>query len=57
MKESVFERFVRNDKRGIKGSGIGLAITKYAVELHHGNVWIEDNPGGGCIFNITVPKA
>ncbi|MEA1905742.1 MAG: ATP-binding protein [Euryarchaeota archaeon] len=56
MKESVFERFVRNDKCGIKGSGIGLAITKYAVELHKGNVWIEDNPGGGCIFNITVPK-
>ncbi|MEA1908671.1 MAG: HAMP domain-containing sensor histidine kinase [Euryarchaeota archaeon] len=57
MKESVFERFVRNNKRGIKGSGIGLAITKYAVELHHGKVWIEDNPGGGCIFNILVPKA
>jgi len=57
MKKSVFERFVRNDKCGIKGSGIGLAITKYAVELHHGKVWIEDNPGGGCIFNITVPKA
>lgn len=57
MKESVFERFVRNDKRGIKGSGIGLAITKYAVELHHGKVWIDDNPGGGCIFHIIVPKA
>ena len=57
MKESVFERFVRNDKRGIKGSGIGLAITKYAVELHQGDVRIEDNPGGGCIFYITVPKA
>jgi len=57
MKESVFERFVRNDKRGIKGSGIGLAITKYAVELHHGKVWIKDNPGGGCIFHILVPKA
>ena len=57
MKESVFERFVRNDKRGIKGSGIGLAITKYAVELHLGKVWIEDTPGGGCTFYITVPKA
>ncbi len=57
MKESVFERFMRNDKRGIRGNGIGLAITKYAVELHHGKVRIEDNPGGGCIFYITVPKA
>lgn len=57
MKEGVFERFVRNDKRGIKGSGIGLAITKHAVATHKGNVWIEDNPDGGSIFYITVPKA
>lgn len=57
MKEAVFERFTRNDTRGIKGSGIGLAITKHAIESHGGKVWIEDNPGGGCIFYITVPKA
>lgn len=57
MKDAIFERFTRNDKRGIKGSGIGLAITKHAVEAHKGKVWIEDNPGGGCIFYITVPKA
>jgi len=57
MKEAVFERFTRNDKCGIKGSGIGLAITKHAIESHGGKVWIEDNPGGGCICYITVPKA
>ncbi|PXF59481.1 MAG: hypothetical protein C4B59_11350 [Candidatus Methanogaster sp.] len=56
-KESVFERFVRKEKRGIKGSGIGLAITKSVIDAHNGNVRIEDNPGGGCIFYITVPKA
>ena len=56
-KESVFERFMRKEKRGIKGSGIGLAITKSVVDAHNGNVRIEDNPGGGCIFYITVPKA
>ncbi len=56
-KESVFERFMRKEKRGIKGSGIGLAITKSVVDAHDGNVRIEDNPGGGCIFYITVPKA
>ena len=56
-KDSVFERFMRREKRGIKGSGIGLAITKSVVDAHNGNVRIEDNPGGGCIFYITVPKA
>lgn len=57
MKEAVFERFTRNDKCGIKGSGIGLAIARHAIESHGGKVWIEDNPGGGCIFYVTVPKA
>ena len=56
-KESVFERFMRKEKRGIKGTGIGLAITKSVVDAHNGKVWVEDNPGGGCIFYITVPKA
>ncbi len=56
-KDSVFERFVRKEKRGIKGTGIGLAITKSVVDAHNGSVRIEDNPGGGCIFYITVPKA
>ncbi|KAF5417620.1 MAG: Methanogenesis regulatory histidine kinase FilI [Candidatus Methanogaster sp.] len=56
-KEAVFERFMRKDKRGIKGSGIGLAITRSVVDAHNGIVRIEDNPGGGCIFYITVPKA
>ena len=56
-KEAVFERFMRKEKRGIKGTGIGLAITKSVVDAHNGNVRIEDNPGGGCIFHITVPKA
>jgi len=56
-KEAVFERFMRKDKRGIKGTGIGLAITRSVVDAHNGNVRIEDNPGGGCIFYITVPKA
>ncbi len=56
-KGAVFERFMRKDKRGIKGAGIGLAITRSVVDAHNGNVRIEDNPGGGCIFYITVPKA
>ncbi|KAF5417513.1 MAG: Methanogenesis regulatory histidine kinase FilI [Candidatus Methanogaster sp.] len=56
-KDSVFERFMRKEKRGIKGSGIGLAITESVVDAHNGSVRIEDNPGGGCIFYITVPKA
>ena len=56
-KEAVFTRFERVDKRGVKGVGLGLAIVKRIVDLHGGRVWVEDNPGGGSIFYVTIPKA
>ncbi|RMF89123.1 MAG: PAS domain S-box protein [Methanobacteriota archaeon] len=55
-KKSVFERFKRAEKGSVKGSGLGLAIVKKVVELHKGEVWIEDNPGGGSRFIFTLPK-
>ena len=56
-KEAVFNRFARLEKGAVKGLGLGLAITKGIVEAHYGRVWVEDNPGGGSIFNIELPKA
>jgi PAS domain S-box-containing protein len=55
-KLSIFERFKRAGKGSVKGSGLGLAIVKRAVELHKGEVWVEDNPQGGNIFNVRLPK-
>jgi PAS domain S-box-containing protein len=55
-KKTVFERFIRADKRGVKGTGLGLAIVKRIVDLHKGTVWVEDNPGGGSVFYVTIPK-
>jgi hypothetical protein len=55
-KQGVFERFKRIEKGGVKGTGLGLAIIKRAVELHKGRVWIEDNPEGGSIFYVSLPK-
>ncbi len=42
-KKSIFERFVRGRKDGIKGSGLGLAIVRRIAEMHRGEVWVEDN--------------
>jgi len=55
-KTEIFERFTRRGKGGIKGTGLGLAIAKKLVELHGGRIWVEDNPGGGSLFLVTLPK-
>jgi len=36
---------------------IGLATVKDIVVAHHGDIRLEDNPGGGTIFFITLPVA
>jgi two-component system sensor histidine kinase MprB len=55
-RERVFERFYRADAaRSTPGSGLGLAIVAQIVEAHHGRVWVEDPPGGGACFRVTLP--
>ncbi|GBE18182.1 sensor histidine kinase TodS [archaeon BMS3Abin16] len=55
-KQGIFERFKRVEKGSVKGSGLGLAIVKRVVELHKGDVWVEDRPDGGSTFTFTLPK-
>jgi two-component system, OmpR family, phosphate regulon sensor histidine kinase PhoR len=53
----VFERFYRVDKSRVRdpgGTGLGLAIVKHLVELHGGSVRVENGPGGGARFTITI---
>jgi PAS domain S-box-containing protein len=55
-KEKIFTRFIRKEKKGVKGSGIGLAIVKRIAELHRGATGVLDNPKGGSIFYFEIPK-
>ncbi|TRZ90704.1 MAG: PAS domain-containing sensor histidine kinase, partial [Methanosarcinales archaeon] len=55
-KTVIFDRFCRLDKKGVKGSGLGLAIAKKIVELHKGGIGVEDNPQGGAVFIVEIPK-
>jgi signal transduction histidine kinase len=54
----VFERLRQGDgpKRG--GLGLGLAIARHIVELHHGEITAEsDGLGRGAKFTVTLPMA
>jgi len=42
--------------REASGLGLGLAICKHLVELHHGLIWAENKPeGNGSIFHLRLP--
>jgi signal transduction histidine kinase len=56
-KTYIFDRFRRAGKTNIKGTGLGLAIAKRIMELHDGQIGVEDNPSGkGAVFWITLHK-
>lgn len=58
MKEQVFLAFEQADNsytRIYEGVGLGLAITRSIVSLHHGRVWIEDTAGGGTTVHMILP--
>lgn len=54
----IFERFYRVDKarsRENGGSGLGLSITKSAVQMHRGAIKVQSVPGVGSIFTVRIP--
>ena len=54
-RERIFERFYRTDPNGTKpGMGLGLAIVRGLVESCGGKVWVEDAPGGGAAFRVSL---
>lgn len=54
--ESVFDRFFTDSKDTIQtGTGIGLALVKELVELHHGFIFVESKLNKGTKFKIELP--
>jgi two-component system, NtrC family, sensor kinase len=49
----IFEPF--NTTKGLKGTGLGLAVTKRIVYEHKGRIRLESTPGKGASFRIILP--
>ncbi len=56
QREAVFEIFSRGDGTTAPGTGVGLSLVARFAELHGGRAWVEDNPGGGASFRVSLPR-
>ena len=55
----IFEEFFRvksKETRGVRGSGLGLPITKRIIEAHDGSIKVSSEPDKGSTFCILLPK-
>lgn len=54
----IFEKFTqsnRTHKNVVKGTGLGLALSKEIVKAHNGNIFVENIEPTGAKFSITIP--
>lgn len=60
IRDKIFQRFWRADTsraRETGGTGLGLSIVASIVEALHGNVSVDETPGGGATFRVALPLA
>jgi signal transduction histidine kinase len=56
----IFLRFYRGDRarqRGAGNAGLGLAIVRWIVDAHGGDIKVQSEPGRGARFTVTLQAA
>lgn len=52
--DHVFEYFYQAQSNSVKGSGLGLSLSKDLMRLHHGDIKVESNRFQGTTFTIQL---
>ena len=56
VQKYIFDKFYKEDRSGsIDGNGLGLALVKRIVDLSHGKISVQSEPGFGSSFTVTLP--
>jgi signal transduction histidine kinase len=56
--QSIFEDFTQVQsplQKRLRGTGLGLSLSKKLAELLGGSVRLESEPGKGSVFSVTIP--
>ncbi len=55
VRERIFEPFERFDPQSGVGTGLGLPVSRRLAEVLGGSLTVEDTPGGGATFVLSLP--
>jgi PAS domain S-box-containing protein len=60
LKVAIFEPFRQGSdsmRSASPGTGIGLTLVHRLAAIHGGRAWVDDRPGGGSRFHVTLPAS
>ena len=54
-REAIFRPYVRGDRAGRRGTGLGLAVGRAIAQAHDGQLVLRPRAGGGSSFCLCLP--